>query len=106
MGRMLQYSKKTIPNWTNTLRFIDEAPCLISNPDWSDDDNESYTGSRQRREMFTAFQFPGQKGSNDLKQNMMRSLLLDHLANDWRDIIPTIHVRTMIIMGGKSHFAS
>ena len=84
----------------------DEAPCPISNPAWTDDENESYTGSRERRELFTAFQFIGQGETNALKKKVMRRLLLDHLANDWRDIIPTIHVPTMIIMGGKSHFAS
>ncbi len=37
---------------------------------------------------------------------MMVRLLTTHLANDWRDIFPTIKVPTMILMGGKSYFAS
>jgi len=108
MGNTVAWCYFSMFGENQVLKYIlgDEAPCLISNPVWIDDENETYTGSPQRRELFTAFQFIGQKGSNDLKQNMMRRLLLDHLANDWRDIIPTIHVSTMIIMGGKSHFAS
>lgn len=108
MGNAVAWCYFSMFGQDQVLKYIlgDEAPCLISNPDWSDDENEVYTGSRQRRELFTAFKFPGQKRNNDLKQNMMRRLLLDHLANDWRDIIPTIQVPTMIIMGGKSHFAS
>jgi pimeloyl-ACP methyl ester carboxylesterase len=37
---------------------------------------------------------------------MMLRLLNDHLGRDWRDIIPTIKVPTLILMGGKSHFES
>ena len=37
---------------------------------------------------------------------MMVRLLTTHIANDWRDILPTIKVPTLILMGGKSHFAS
>ncbi len=29
-----------------------------------------------------------------------------HPARDWRDVIPTIKAPTMVVMGGKSHFAS
>lgn len=36
----------------------------------------------------------------------MSMLLTDHLVRDWRDVIPTIKVPTMIVMGGASHFAS
>jgi non-heme chloroperoxidase len=108
MGNTVAWCYFSIFGQDQVLKYIlgDEAPCLISNPAWTDDENESYTGSRQRRELFTAFQFIGQDEPNDLKKKVMRRLLLDHLANDWRDIIPTIKVPTMIIMGGKSHFAS
>jgi pimeloyl-ACP methyl ester carboxylesterase len=108
MGNTVAWCYFSMFGQDQVLKYIlgDEAPCLISNPVWTDDENESYTGSRERRELFTAFQFIGQDETNALKKKTMRRLLLDHLANDWRDIIPTIHVPTMIIMGGKSHFAS
>jgi pimeloyl-ACP methyl ester carboxylesterase len=56
--------------------------------------------------MFMTFGPPSNTGTTDLKQDMMERLLNDHLVRDRRDVIPTIKVPTMIVMGGKSHFAS
>jgi pimeloyl-ACP methyl ester carboxylesterase len=108
MGNTVAWCYFSMFGQDQILKYIlgDEAPCLISNPAWTDDENESFTGSRERRELFTAFQFIGQNETNALKKKVMRRLLLDHLANDWRDIISTIQMPVMIIMGGKSHFAS
>lgn len=84
----------------------DEAPCLISDPNWTDKEVETYTGSASRKEMFKAWRPPSKPTNMTLQQEMMSRLLNDHLGRDWRDVIPTIKVPTMIIMGGKSHFAS
>jgi hypothetical protein len=39
-----------------------------------------------------------------LRGKMLTRLLRDHLARDWRDIIPTIKIPTMILMGGCQSF--
>ncbi len=84
----------------------DEAPCLITDPNWTDQEVETFTGSTNRKEMFKAWRPPSKPESLTPQQEMMSRLLNDHLGRDWRDIIPTIKVPTMILMGGKSHFAS
>ena len=47
-----------------------------------------------------------QPESLTLQQDMMSRLLNDHLGRDWRDVIATIKVPTMIVMADKSHFES
>jgi non-heme chloroperoxidase len=37
---------------------------------------------------------------------MMSNLLDDHLGRDWRDVIATIKIPTLVVMADKSHFES
>ena len=108
MGNAVAWCYFSIFGQDKVQKYIlgDEAPCFISDPFWTDKEVETYTGSKERRELFKVFR-PASKPENmTLQQDMMSRLLTDHLARDWRDIIPTIKVPTMIVMGGKSHFAS
>jgi len=108
MGNSVAWCYFSLYGQDQVLKYIlgDEAPCFISDPFWNDKEAETFTGSKDRRELFKAFR-PSAKPSNQtLNQDMMDRLLIDHMARDWRDVVATIHVPTMIVMGGKSHFAS
>lgn len=88
----------------------DEAPCLITDPNWTSIEKETYTGSTTDKDLWTAYRIPsivGEAKTNmTLRDQMRERLLVAHLGNDWRDILPTIKIPTMILMGGQSHFAS
>lgn len=108
MGNAVAWCYFSLFGQDKVIKYIlgDEAPCLVSDPFWSDTEVETYTGSSQRRELFKAFRSPAKPENMTLRQDMMGRLLNDHLARDWRDVIPSIKIPTMIVMGGKSHFAS
>lgn len=112
MGNTVAWNYFSLFGQDKVKKYIlgDEAPALISDPEWTDEERESYTGSTEVRELWTAFRFPSligeQKEYKSTRDKMMVRLLTSHLTNDWRDILPTIKVPTLILMGGKSHFAS
>jgi pimeloyl-ACP methyl ester carboxylesterase len=108
MGNAVSWCYFSIFGQEKVLKYIlgDEAPCLISDPNWTDKEVETYTGSANRKDMFTAWRPPGKPENQTLQQTMMSNLLNDHLGRDWRDVLPTIKIPTLIIMGGKSHFHS
>lgn len=108
MGNAVAWSYFSMFGQTKVLKYIlgDEAPCLITDPGWTDREVESYTGSTSRKEMFKAWRPPGTPEKLTNQQYMMSQLLNDHLGRDWRDVLPTITVPTLILMGGRSHFNS
>lgn len=112
MGNTVAWNYFSLFGQDKVKKYIlgDEAPALITDPTWTDVERESYTGSKEMRELWTAFRFPSligeQKENKTTREKMMVRLLTTHIANDWRDILPTIKVPTLILMGGKSHFAS
>lgn len=108
MGNAVAWSYFSLFGQNQVIKYIlgDEAPCIISDPFWSNEEVETYTGSKERRELFKAFRSPVKPASLTLQQDMMDRLLSDHLSRDWRDIVATIKIPTMIVMGGKSHYAS
>jgi non-heme chloroperoxidase len=108
MGNAVSWCYFSIFGQEKVLKYIlgDEAPCLITDPAWTDKEVETYTGSAGRKDMFTAWRPPTKPEKLTLQQEMMSQLLNDHLGRDWRDVIPTIKVPTLIVMGGKSHFHS
>jgi non-heme chloroperoxidase len=109
MGNTVAWCYFSIFGQDKVLKYIlgDEAPCLITDPNWTDKEVETYTGSAPRKDMFKAWRRPTSTPENPtLQQEMMSRLLNDHLGRDWRDVITNIKVPTMIVMGGKSHFAS
>lgn len=108
MGNAVSWCYFSIFGQEKVLKYIlgDEAPCLITDPNWTDKEVETFTGSANRKDMFTAWRPPGKPENQTLQQVMMSNLLNDHLGRDWRDVLPTINIPTLIIMGGKSHFHS
>lgn len=112
MGNTVAWNYFMLFGQEKVVKYIlgDEAPCLITDPSWTAEEKETYTGSATDKDLWTAFRMPsivGQpKADKTIRDKMMERLLVAHLGNDWRDIIPTIQVPTMILMGGKSHFAS
>ena len=70
-----------------------------------------YTGEFQKKDIWEPLiprrgVIKKEQSEPTLRDKMLTRLLRDHLARDWRDIIPTIKIPTMILMGGASHFAS
>lgn len=112
MGNTVAWNYLSLFGQQQVKKYIlgDEAPCLITDPSWTAVEKETYTGSASDKDIWTAFRMPsivGQpKANKTLRDTMMERLLTEHLGNDWRDIIPTIKIPTLILMGGKSHFAS
>lgn len=108
MGNAVAWCYFSLFGQEQVIKYIlgDEAPCFISDPFWTDKEVETYTGGTQRRELFKTFRPPTKPENLTVQQDMMGRLLTDHIARDWRDVIGTIKVPTMIVMGGKSHFAS
>ncbi len=108
MGNAVSWCYFSIFGQEKIIKYIlgDEAPCLITDPNWTEKEVETFTGSANRKDMFTAWRPPGKPENQTFQQDMMSNLLNDHLGRDWRDVLPTIKVPTLIIMGGKSHFQS
>jgi non-heme chloroperoxidase len=108
MGNAVSWCYFSIFGQEKVIKYIlgDEAPCLITDPNWTEKEVETFTGSATRKDMFTAWRPPGKPESMTLQQEMMSNLLNDHLGRDWRDVLPTIKLPTLIVMGGKSHFHS
>lgn len=112
MGNTVAWNYFSLFGQDKIKKYIlgDEAPCLITDPSWTAVEKETYTGSATDKDIWTAFRMPsivGQpKKDKTIRDVMMERLLTEHLGNDWRDIIPSIKIPTLILMGGKSHFAS
>jgi non-heme chloroperoxidase len=108
MGNAVAWCYFSLFGQDKVIKYIlgDEAPCLVTDPHWTDKEVETFTGSASRKELYKAWQPPTKPENMTRQQDMMLRLLNDHLGRDWRDVIATIKVPTMIIMGGKSHFSS
>lgn len=112
MGNTVAWNYFSLFGQGNVKKYIlgDEAPCLITDPQWTNHEKEMFTGSPQNKDLWTAWRSPEiigeQNADPSIHEMMMAKLLTQHLSNDWRDIVPTIKVPTMIVMGGKSHFDS
>lgn len=112
MGNTVAWNYFSLFGQDNVNKYIlgDEAPTLITDPAWTPLQNETYTGSPQEKNLWTAWRNPEiigeQKSEKSLRDEMLTRLLTTHLSNDWRDIVPTIKIPTLIVMGGESHFNS
>lgn len=82
----------------------DEPPCLISDSSWSAEQLSQYTGAyglthkgvdRVRR-----------TNAKSVRSEMRSQLMYEHLARDWRDMLPRISIPTMILMGKTSFIYS
>lgn len=113
MGNAVAWCYFSIFGQDKIMKYIlgDEAPCLICDPAWTEEEKEMYTGKFQKKDIWEPLTprrgvFEHEQSEPTLRDKMLTRLLRDHLSRDWRDIIPTIKIPTMILMGGASHFAS
>jgi pimeloyl-ACP methyl ester carboxylesterase len=108
MGNTVAWSYFSIFGQDNVIKYIlgDEAPCLITDPSWTSQEKEMYTGSSTDKDLWTAWRMPQNEkiDPKDVRKTMMSKLLTEHLGNDWRDIIPTIKVPTLALMAEKGTF--
>jgi non-heme chloroperoxidase len=110
MGNAVAWCYFSIFGQDKVQKYIlgDEAPCLITDPSWTDQEIATFTGSTWKKEMFKAWRppAPAKPETLTLQQEMMSRLLNDHLGRDWRDVIATIKIPTLVVMADKSHFES
>jgi pimeloyl-ACP methyl ester carboxylesterase len=108
MGNTVAWSYFSLFGQSNIIKYIlgDEAPCLITDPSWTSQEKEMYTGSSMDKEIWTAWRMPQTEkiDPKDTRKLMMSKLLTEHLGNDWRDIIPTIKIPTLALMAEKGTF--
>jgi pimeloyl-ACP methyl ester carboxylesterase len=108
MGNTVAWSYFSLFGQKQVIKYIlgDEAPCLITDPSWTSQEKEMYTGSATDKELWTAWRMPNSQQSppKNTRELMMGKLLTEHLGNDWRDILPTIQVPTLALMAEKGAF--
>ena len=76
----------------------EEGPCLVSDPDWSEEDCLRFRGT-----MDWPSYPPALPGMPEMPAQM-RDLFHDHVGRDWRAEIPTIKLPTLMLYGTSSHF--
>ncbi len=103
MGNSVSWSYFSMFGQDKVVKYIleEQAPCLVCDPAWTALEKETYTGTIHRRTVFDS--------DTDLKglthdAGMRTRLLHDHLGRDWRDIIETIKIPTLVLMGEISQF--
>jgi pimeloyl-ACP methyl ester carboxylesterase len=108
MGNTVAWNYFSLFGQKQVIKYIlgDEAPCLITDPSWTTQEKEMYTGSATDKELWTAWRMPKsqQQAPKNTRELMMGKLLTEHLGNDWRDILPTIQVPTLALMAEKGTF--
>jgi pimeloyl-ACP methyl ester carboxylesterase len=107
MGNSVAWCYFSIYGQEKVIKFIlgDESPCLLVDPSWTDDEIKSYTGLFGNRER-TAYNFMRSVPNPTVKQRMLGLLMAEHLSRDWRDIIRTIKIPTMVVLAGNAQYAS
>ncbi len=108
MGNTVAWSYFGLFGQKQVIKYIlgDEAPCLVTDPSWTSQEKEMYTGSATDKDLWTAWRMPKsqQQPPKNTRELMMAKLLTEHLGNDWRDILPTIQVPTLALMAEKGTF--
>lgn len=108
MGNTVAWSYFGLFGQKQVIKYIlgDEAPCLVTDPSWTSQEKEMYTGSATDKDLWTAWRMPQsqQQTPKNTRELMMAKLLTEHLGNDWRDILPTIQVPTLALMAEKGTF--
>ena len=113
------------------LVLVDQEPFMIINPGWSNDEREIVGAGISHKSIFdvtNAISSPNGKEFSSqfiagrftstideqtlnwvIKQNLLlprdhaATLLFNHFTQDWRDVIPTINIPTLIITGRASN---
>ncbi len=107
MGNAVTWSYITLFGCQRIEKYVldDESPCLLRPPEWTEEEQLQYTGLWDWKQPFQPFGHLTEPHT-DLRTEMMLRLFREHLSRDWRDTLPRIACKTLILMGGGSHFAS
>ena len=87
--------------------LYEESPCLLADPSWTETERSRYLGNFRMPDPWSFPALPPDGGEVDAhRQEMLARLVREHLSRDWRDIVESIRVPTMILMGEGSHFGA
>lgn len=104
MGNTIVWAYVNLFGSSRIKKFVwcDETPCLMVDPEWSEDEALAYCGTFRVGfwEKLFMENFEGKQLEAMLK------ILRNHFAHDWRDEIKRMTVPTLALFGGKSHTAT
>ena len=83
----------------------EEAPILLSDPLWSEEESLRYRGVMDWPS-FAPAEMRGSPDGNAVRGEMIGRIYHDHVNRDWRDAFRFVTMPTLIVMGTKSHYAS
>ena len=99
MGNTVAWAYFEIFGQQNVISYVleEEAPCLLADPGWSEDEAKSYCGN------ILWPTFPGMDRGT-VRNAFLDSLFHDHVNRDWRQEVKRIQLPTLILMGTASHY--
>ena len=80
--------------------LVEEAPILLSDPLWSEEESLTYRG------LMDWPSFAPAEMRETLRGDMVGRIYHDHVNRDWRDAFRYLTMPVQIVMGTKSHYAS
>lgn len=100
MGNAVAWAFMELYGQQRIISYVleEEAPCLLSDPSWSEEDKGSYRGTMD----WPSFM---DMDSSSVRSEFMCNLFHDHANNDWRQEVKRIKLPTLILMGETSHYA-
>ncbi len=107
MGNAIAWSYMSIFGQEKIVKYVleDQAPCMVCNPVWTEEEREMYTGLFQWESVWEPLGPYTDENEDPLIQKQLL-LLRDHLGRDWRSVVEDINIPTLIVMGADSHYAS
>lgn len=101
MGNAVAWAFMELYGQERIISYVleEEAPCLLSDPCWSEEESSSYRGTMD----WPSFM---EMNSSSVRSEFMCNLFHDHVNNDWRQEVVRIKLPTLILMGEASHYAS
>jgi len=107
MGNTLVWDYLSLYGGARVKKFVqvDQAPCMVADPSWGEEDRRRWLGLVHDRDMFDFGDF-GKLFDDPTPANAgLKVILHNHFARDWRREVERVDVPTLIVMGGKSHNA-
>ncbi len=87
--------------------LYEESPCLLSDPNWTEAEQNRYLGKFRMPDVWSFPAMPPGGGAIDPRRAAFLSRLIrEHLSRDWRDVVESIRIPTLILMGEGSHFGA
>lgn len=100
MGNTVAWAFFELYGQQNVISYVleEEAPCLVADPAWSEEEEKSYCGN------VLWPTFPGMP-RDTVRNTFMDHLFHDHVNRDWRQELKRIQLPTLILMGTTSHYS-